>query len=245
MAHIDVHEDGIDLTSPTLIEGLPGAGLVGKITADHIVDELDLTHYASVNCDGLPDVAVYSAESSDLRSPVRLHASEDGELLVLQSDVPVSPKQADEFVDCLSTWFEDHDVTPLYISGLASEKEGVPELFGVATGAAGSLLDEAGIVPPDQGGLISGPTGALLSEANERDLDAVGLIAETEAQFPDPESARVVIEHAVEPLTGVDVDTDALVERAEDIREARERLAQQMREAEEESTKAQPIRGFQ
>lgn len=245
MAHVQVVEDDIELASPMLVEGLPGAGLVGKITADHIIDELDLSLYAELHCEGIPDVAVYSAESSEILTPVRIYASDDGTLLVLQSDVPISPTQAEDFVNCSTNWFDENGVIPLYISGLPADKEGVPELFGVATGDAMSLLDKAGIVPPDQGGLISGPTGALISEANERDLDAVGLIAETEAKFPDPEAARVIIQHAVEPLTGFDVSTDELVERAEEIREAREKLAERMREAEEESSQAQPIRGFQ
>lgn len=246
MAHVQVRADDVELDSPTMVEGLPGAGLVGKITADHLVDECEMTHYADLVCDGLPDVAVYRSESSSVMSPVRLYADEDRDLLALQSDIPVSPSSAPEFVDCVSSWLDENDAFPLYLSGLPADDKGdVPELFGVATGRAESRLDEAGIVPPRQGGIVSGPTGALLANAHERDRDSIALVVETEAKFPDPEAARALLRNGIGPLIGLDIDTDDLVERAEEIREAKEQLAQRLQEAEDESTQAQPIRGFQ
>jgi uncharacterized protein len=246
MAHVSIEAE-LDLDDPMLVEGLPGIGLVGKIAADHLVSTLDMTYYGYLRCDGLPQVATYRGESSVLRPPVRLYADEPNDLLVLQSDVPVSPENADDFAGCLTGWLAEEDVTPLLISGLPTEKDDEPpELYGVATGEGEGLLDEAGIVPPREGGVVSGPTGALLYEAGVTDLGSVGLIAEASPQFPDPEAARVVLEHGVGPLTGVDVDTDELVDQAEEIRDARERLAERMRQAEaDESSQARPLRMFQ
>ncbi|MFD1513516.1 proteasome assembly chaperone family protein [Halomarina rubra] len=246
MAHIAVHSD-VELDAPAMVEGLPGLGLVGKIAADHLVSSLDLEYYAAVHCDGIPQVSVYQADSSDLLPPVRLYVNDDGTLLVLQSDIPVSPQVAGGFAECITSWVVENDVTPLYISGLPSEKDAdVPDLYGVATGDGNALLDEAGIVPPAEGGLVSGPTGALLAEAGEQGVTSVGLIAEASKQFPDPEAARSVLEYGVEPLADVEVDTDDLVDQAEEIREARERLAERMQQAEgDESSQAQPLRMFQ
>jgi uncharacterized protein len=244
MAHLDMDTD-FDPTGATLVEGLPGAGLVGKIAADHLVEAFDMTHVGGVYCDGIPDVAVYHGNDSALLPPVRLYGDADRELMVLQSDVPVSPEEADRFATCVTAFIAENDIMPLYLSGLPEGKEGAPELYGIATERADSRLDEAGIVPPRQGGMVSGPTGALLAAAREENLPAIGLVVETEARFPDPESARSIITGGIEPLTGIDVDTAELVEHAEDIREAREQLAQRMEDAGEESTRAQPIRGFQ
>jgi len=246
MARIKVVDDGIELDSPTLVEGLPGAGLVGRIATDHLVNELDMTYYAALHCGGLPRVAVYEGDSSVLRPPVRMYADPETDLLVLQSDVPVSPKRATEFADCVTGWLDSNGVFPLYLSGLAEETEGSPELYGVATGEAEPRLDEAGIVPPRGNGLVSGPTGALLARAMETDLDAIGLIVRTDPRFPDPEAARTVLEHGVEPIAGIDVGTDRLVEQADEIRSAREQFAKRLEEMDgDESTQAQPIRGFQ
>lgn len=245
MAHVQIHAEDIDLDSPVLVEGLPGAGLVGKIAADHLVEEFDMDYYGAVHCEGLPEVAVYEGEQSDIRPPVRLYADGERDLLVLQSDVPISPTQASGFATCVTGWLEDNGVFPLYLSGLPEEKNGVPEMYGVATGTGHDAIEEAGIVPPREGGIVTGPTGALLYHARQAEIDSVGLIVQTEAQFPDPEASRVLLEHGVEPIADVEVETDALLERADEIQEAREELAQRLHEAEDESTQAQPIRGFQ
>jgi uncharacterized protein len=245
MAHVQVHADDVSLESPVLVEGLPGAGLVGKIAADHLVEHFDMTHYGSLRCEGLPEVAVYHGESTDVLPPVRLYADESRDLLVLQSDVPVSPSSAPEFADCVTAWLAEHDVFPLYLSGLAEEKDGVPELYGVATGDGESAIDRVGLEPPRENGLVSGPTGALLGTAGETGLDAAGLIVQTNPKFPDPEAARVLLEHGVAPLADVEVDTSALVDQADEIQQAREQLAKQLQEGGDESTEAQPIRGFQ
>jgi uncharacterized protein len=246
MARIQVVEEDLELDSPTLVEGLPGAGLVGKIAADHLADEFEMTYYAALHCDGLPQIAVYEGDSSELRPPVRLYADESMDLVVLRSDVPVSPTQVTEFASCVTGWLDANDVFPVYLSGLAKEKEGTPELYGVATGDGEAELDDAGIVPPRGGGMVSGPTGALLHRAVETGLDSVGLIVQTNPRFPDPEASRAILEHGIGPIADVDVNTDRLVEKAGEIQDAREQLAERLREMDQDgSTQAQPIRGFQ
>ena len=204
-----------------------------------------MTHYASIHCDGLPRVAVYQEGQSGIRAPVRIHADEENDLLVLSSDVPVSPKNADQFADCITEWNQNNDVTPIYLSGLPTEERDVPSLFGIATGSSGGLLDDAELETPSQDGAVTGPTGALIYEAERRGLDSVGLIVEANKQFPDPEAARVILLDGVGPLTGVDVDTETLVEQAEEISQAKSELAQQMQQGSDESTSAEPLGMYQ
>ncbi len=244
MAHIEEHRT-VDLESPVLVEGLPGVGLVGKIAADHLVRGFDMDYYASCHCDGIPNVAVYAEDGPGVRPPVRFYADETRDLLVLQSEVPVSPNAAEDFASCVTGWLAENDVTPLYLSGLPEEKDGVPEMYGVSTGDAAGLLAEHGIDTPPEGGVISGPTGALLAEAGRRSLDSLGLVVQANANFPDPEAARVLLTRAVGPVAAVEVDTDHLVEQADRIADAREQLAQQMQQAEEGSTRAEPLGMYQ
>jgi uncharacterized protein len=244
MAHIEVNSD-MELEEPMLVEGLPGVGLVGKIAADHLVTALDMTQYGTCFCDGLPRVAVYEEGDRQVRQPVRIYGDEERDLLVLQSDVPVSPESAPEFATCLSGWFAEENVTPILLSGLPEEKDGVPAMYGMGCGDGPALLDEHDIETPKESGMVSGPTGALLAEVCERDLDAIGLVVEANRRFPDPEAARVLLVDAIEPLAGIEVETERLVEQAEEIAEAREKLAQQMNQADDESTQAQPLGMYQ
>ena len=46
-AEITVLEE-VELNNPIFIEALPGVGHVGKLVADHMVDELDATKFAEI-----------------------------------------------------------------------------------------------------------------------------------------------------------------------------------------------------
>jgi len=244
MAHIETHAS-ISLDSPVLVEGLPGVGLVGKLAADHLVEHLDMTYYGSCHCEGIPRVAVYEEGDPTIRPPVRLYADEQRDLLVLQADVPISARAVPEFATCVTGWLGDNDVTPLYLSGIAEEKDEVPSMYGIATGDGTELLPDYDIDLPTENGMVSGPTGALLAEADEQGLDSVGLIVQANPQFPDPEAARTLLMDGVEPIADIEIDTDKLVEQADQVAKARERLAKQMQEANEESTRAQPLGMYQ
>ncbi|MFP8954309.1 proteasome assembly chaperone family protein [Natrialbaceae archaeon A-arb3/5] len=247
MAQIRIQGPEAELDEPTLVEGFPGVGLVGKIATDHLVSELGMRYYASVHCAGLPRIAVYRGDDRTVRPPVRIYVSEEHDLLALQSDAPVSAEAVEAVAGCVTSWIVDQDATPIYLSGLPAEREeGQPALYGVATGEASSVLDDGDVAPPPEDGVITGPTGALINRAAQLDYDSLGLVVECSPQFPDPEAAGVLLEDGVAAVTDVSIDIGELVEHAEEIRQKREQLAQQMQAVgQDESTQAQPLRMYQ
>ncbi len=248
MAGIRVHGEEASLENPTLVEGFPGVGLVGKIATDHLIDQLGMEYYASVNCEGLPRIGVYREGDRTARPPVRLYVDEDRDLLALQSDAPISSRAVETVADCLTGWIVEQGATPLYLSGLPAEREDGerPGLYGIATGDAGDRLDGTEVAVPPEDGVITGPTGALINRAAHEDYGSLGFVVECDHQFPDPEAASVLLEEGVAPVTDIEVDVGELVDRAEEIRAKREELAQQMQTiAQEESSQAQPLRMYQ
>ena len=246
MTRIDIVDEELSLDSPVLIEGFPGVGLVGKMAVDHLVAAFEMDHYANVYCDTIPSVATYQEDSRELVTPVRLYVDTDRDLLALQSDVPIGPEAATEFGNCVAGWFAEADVLPVYLSGLPRQTDEPPALYGVASGeTAAERLADAGVDRPAEMGLISGPTGALLAHAAEHDNTAVGLVVESNPQLPDPIASQVVIEQGIEPIADIEVPTEDLSTRAEEIEQARQQLIQRMQQATEDSSRAQPLRMYQ
>lgn len=246
MAHVTLRGEPRDLEEPYLVEGMPGVGLVGKIATDHLIEELGMDHYADVHCEGIPRIGVYGAGERGVVPPVRFYVDEQRDLLALRSDVPVSPKSAGDFASCVTGWFAEQTATPILLSGLPAEKGSEPpKLSGIATGDGGDLLSEINVSPPAESGVVSGPTGALLNEAIEQEQTVVTLIVESDPQFPDPEAARILIEQGIGELASLDVSLSDLVDRAEEIRTQKEKLAKRMQQADDEASKAQPLRMYQ
>lgn len=247
MAQINLQGPEADLEEPILVEGFPGVGLVGKIATDHLVEELGLRYYASVDCDGLPGIGVYRGGDRNARPPVRLYASQEHDLLALQSDTPIGSQAVGEVADCVTNWIVDENATPLYLSGLPTERDDDrPDVYGVATGNAIERLERHDIDEPPEDGVITGPTGALINRSAQLGYDSLGLVVGCSSRFPDPEAASVLLEDAIAPITDVEIDVQELLERAEEIREQREQFAQQMQTvAQDESSQAQPLRMYQ
>ncbi|WP_254764194.1 proteasome assembly chaperone family protein [Natrinema marinum] len=247
MAEVRLQGPEAELENPTLVEGFPGVGLVGKIATDHLIDELEMRYYASVHCEGLARIGVYRGGDRTARPPVRLYVSEEHDLLALQSDAPIASAAVERVADCLTGWIVEQGATPIYLSGLPAERDDErPALYGVATGDGGDRLEAADIPIPTEDGVITGPTGALINAAAREDFDSLALVVQCDPQFPDPEAASVLLEDGIGPLAGLEVDVGELVDHAEEIRAKRERLAHQMQSIDrDESSQAQPLRMYQ
>ena len=246
MSRICTHKSSVDFEEPALVEGFPGVGLVGKIATDHLIDQLEMDYYASVHCEGLPRIGIYRRGDGVIRPPVRLYVSEEANLFALQSDVPIGSQAVKTVAECLTGWILEHDATPLYLSGLPTDWDDRPDVFGVATGDGIEQLEANGIDFPPEDGAVSGPTGALLNRAAELEVDSLGLVVECSPQFPDPKAASVLIEETIAPIADIDVNVEDLIDRAAEIRQQREAFARRMREmGEAESTQAQPLRMYQ
>lgn len=234
MANIKEVDSSVNPEDYFLIEGFPGTGLVAKISADYIKDHLDMELYAEVYSDDIPSVSVFDRDEREVNPAVTIYADPENSLMVLKCDVPVSAN-ADDFVSSLVDWIESNNITPIYQLGIPSRKE-EKQLSGVAIGEASSRLEAAGVPKPSTVGGISGPTGAVLEKSKEREVESIGLTVDCDQQLPDPEAAKILIEEAIEPVTGIDLDTQELVETAEEIREQKKKLAEKMRQAQRDET---------
>ncbi|AEN05302.1 3-isopropylmalate dehydratase [halophilic archaeon DL31] len=235
MVEIRPTDESVDPSGTTLIEGMPGVGLVGKIATDHIIDRLEMTQFAEIRGEGIPPVTVFDSEERGVNPPIRLYIDPSEELVALRSDVPVHVMDAPLFAEKLTEWVDENDVLPVYLGGLAAERgaDEMPSVEGIGVRNGQDILETEAIPAPDEGGIISGPCGALLSNAADVGVDAIGLMVETDPQFPDPQGAHVLIKSAINPVASIDVPTDRLVKDAEQIMEQRKELATQMQQADQ------------
>jgi uncharacterized protein len=223
-------ERELQAESPTLIEGLPGLGMVASIAVDQITRQLELSHHGSIVSEDFPPVAAFT--DGRVRDAVRVNAGPDPAVMTLQSDVPIPPTALDSLRTCVLGDLAAEFESVIFLAGAPAETEQqIGEVVGVATTYQLERdLADANIDVADGPGVIGGVTGALLSGCYHEDVPAAVLIVRSNPYIPDPAAARAVIENALEPLVAFDIDTTELKEQAEEIQEQKQQIATQLQQ---------------
>lgn len=221
----------IEPTQPTLIEGLPGHGLVASIAVDQITTQLDLDHYGNITADEFPPVVTF--EDGVVQDLVRVYAGDDPAVMTLHSDLALPPESFGPLSDCVLTELSDSFDRAIFLAGAPAEsEEQLGDVRGIATTSAlRHDLADAGIDVAEERGVVGGVTGALVRACYRADVPATLLVVRSHPNLPDPGAAMSVIETALEPLVDFDIDTSELDERAGQIRQQMQQVAKQYEEA--------------
>ena len=214
-----------DLTEPAFVEGLPGVGHVGKLVAEHLVEERDGRLVRRVHSTHLPPQVSVDDGLTQLVG-AELHAVEtDGQdLLVLTGDHQAQDTVghyglAEAFLD-LS---EELGAERVFALGGVPTGELIEsyDVIGATTTEAGKAeLDAAGVEfrNDEPAGGIVGVSGLLLGLGERHGVDAACLMGETSGYLVDPKSAQAVLE-VLQDILGFEIDVGTLEERAEEMEE--------------------------
>ncbi|GAA0659755.1 proteasome assembly chaperone family protein [Salarchaeum japonicum] len=222
-----------DLTNPVFVEGLPGVGHVGKLVAEHVVEEGESTLVRRVYSEHFPPQVTVGDEGVAELAHVEVHAveTEGRDLLVLTGDHQAQEnaghyRVTDAFLDIA----EEFGVSDVFALGGVPTGELIEEygvVGAVSDEALAADLEEAGVEfrSEEPAGGIVGTSGLLLGLGGRRGFDAACLMGETSGYLVDPKSAKAVLE-VLESLLGFDVDFDALDERADEMEDVVEQMQQ-------------------
>jgi uncharacterized protein (TIGR00162 family) len=221
----ETHADP-DLDDPVLIEGLPGVGHVGKLAAEHLLEEHDSTLVRRVHSKHFPPQVSVDDGRVELAA-AEFYAIEelDGpDLLVLTGDHQAQDNVGhygltDTFLDVAGTF----DVERLFALGGVPTGELIEEYSVLGAATTDALVDDLeGVGVEFRGdepaGGIVGVSGLLLGLGQRRGFDAACLMGETSGYLVDPKSAQAVLGVLAE-LVGFEVDFAKLEERAEEMEE--------------------------
>jgi len=230
--------------SPTLIEGLPGLGLVAAIAVDQITKQLELDQHGTIVSDDFPPVAAF--HDGRVRDAVRVYAGDDPAVMTLQSDVPIPPTAVESLSQCVLSDLAEEFEQAIFLAGAPAESEDeIGEVAGVATtDTLETALADAGITLADGSGVVGGVTGGLLADCYHDDVPAAVLIVRSNPYIPDPAAARAVIENALEPLVEFDIDTQELLEQAEEIQKQKQQIAEQLRQYQQQQDQQPAMPGM-
>lgn len=232
----------IQTDSPTLIEGLPGHGLVAAIAVDQITEQLGLAHYGNIISDSFPPVVTF--ENGLVHDLVRVYGGNNPPLMTLESDLALPPQSFEPLSKCVIRDLSPEFKRAIFLAGAPAESENqIGQIVGVASDETiRQELIDAGIDIPEEPGLVGGVTGSLVRECYQEDIPTALLIVRAHPFLPDPDAAQSLIDNALEPLVDFDIDTTELSEQAETIRRQMRQIAEQYQQMfEEQQVQDQPL----
>jgi uncharacterized protein (TIGR00162 family) len=235
---VTIFSEEPELRSPILIEGLPGVGNVGKLAAEHLVEELKAVKFADIFSKFFPPQVLLDDQGIIRLVSNELYYSEgkDGkpDLIILIGDYQgLTPDGQYELSDHILKVAERYGVSRVYTLGGYGVGKMVerPRVLGAATDI--ELVEEMkghGVIfsKGEPGSGIVGASGLLLGLGKVRGMKAVCLMGETSGYFVDPKGAEAVL-RILAKLIGAEVDFSALEEKAEQI----DVLASKLRESDQ------------
>lgn len=201
----------------TCVIGLPDVGLVGLITANHLINSLKLEEIGYLESSLFPPIIV--VHDGRPKAPVRLFAQ--GDLAILTSEIPIPASLLNLLANKILDWTATKNVDLLIsVSGIAVPNRleiDTPEVYGVASSEKAKKILEDSRIPLLEEGFMVGPHAAILRESLKRKTDSLILLAQSHYQYPDPGAAASMV-NILNKLLSLNVDVKKLLEQAEEIR---------------------------
>lgn len=237
------------LKDPVFIEGLPGVGNVGKLAAEHLLDELGAKKFADIYSKHFPpqvvveDAGVIRLVGNQLYYVKR--KGSHGDIIILVGDFQgLTPEGQYELSDFVMNILLELKVKKVFTLGGYGVGRMIakPRVIGAAThDRLVADMKEHGVVFPkgEPGAGIVGASGLLLGLGKLHDVECICLMGETSGYFVDPKSAQSVLE-VLQRVLDFDLDFKNLEERAKHI----DQIATKLREVEEEVEKKEDLGYF-
>lgn len=221
-----IHEEP-NLVDPILIEGLPGVGNVGKLAAEHLLDQLNAVKFADIYSVHFPPQVVLDDDgiAKLVNNELYYSKAEDQnhpDLIIVVGDYQgLTPEGQYELSDHLLQIASKYGVKRIYTLGGYGVGKILddPRVLGAATTLElVEEMKEKGVVfsKGEPGSGIVGASGLLLGLGKVYGFEAICLMGETSGYFVDPKGAEAVL-RILASILGIELDFSDLENKAEQI----------------------------
>jgi uncharacterized protein (TIGR00162 family) len=216
----------VALKDPILVEGLPGVGHVGKLVADHMVEELKAEKIIEVYSPHFPPQVMVREDGTikQVRNEVYAYKGHENEpdLLLLIGDYQSATNEG------------HYELTGIFLD--IAESFGAKRIYALGGYGTGQFVDKPTVLGAtnrielvgemkqygvvfhenEPGGGIIGVSGLLLGLGGLRGIEGICLMGVTSGYLVDPKAAQEVLK-VLSKLLKIDVKMQALEERAKEM----------------------------
>jgi len=221
-----------ELKNPIIFAGFVGAGLVGPLAINHIVEELKMEEIAVMRSKYLPPSTVFMR--GRLRHPFRFYANKEGTVCAIICEITLRMEGLYSLVSGILDWAAEKGSQEIVIlDGVPGIEHDDKAYCAAEEDLVRTMADKDISMIPQ--GFITGIPGGILNECLVREIQGLTLLAKANKISPDSAAAATLIE-ALNRFYDMKIDTKDLRESKDKINSEFSELSQKYVEHREETT---------
>ena len=203
----------VELKNPIIFAGFVGAGLVGPVAINHIIEKLEMEEIGVMRSKYLPPSTVFM--KGRLRHPFRFYANKKGTICTIICEITLKMEGLYSLIDTILDWAEQKGSREIVIlDGVAGKEHDNRAYCAAEDDLVRTMADKDISMIPQ--GFITGIPGGILNECLVREIQGLTLLAKADKTAPDSIAAATLIE-ALNRFYEMDIDTKSLQEDKERI----------------------------
>lgn len=199
----------VELKNPIIFAGFVGAGLVGPVAINHIIEKLEMEEIGVMRSKYLPPSTVFM--KGRLRHPFRFHANKKGTICAIICEITLKMEGLYSLIDTILNWAEQKGSREIVIlDGVAGKEHDNRAYCAAEDDLVRTMADKDISMIPQ--GFITGIPGGILNECLVREIQGLTLLAKADKTAPDSIAAATLIE-ALNRFYEMNIDTKSLQDK--------------------------------
>jgi uncharacterized protein len=206
----------LKLKRPVLVEGFPGLGLVGTISASYLVEKLKMEQIGYITSDNFPPLA--AVHNYKPAYPARIYASKKHNLIVLISEFIIPLQAIYELAEKIHIYAKEMGVSQIVsLGGITMKQDDDNKVYAITSmDKLTAELERHHKVKLIKEGATTGVTGVLLAEGAIENFPVVSFLAQAHEETMDPHASAMVLE-VLKSYLSLEFDTNELDKEAESL----------------------------
>ncbi|MGC8548027.1 MAG: proteasome assembly chaperone family protein [Candidatus Micrarchaeia archaeon] len=224
-----------NLKGYTLIEGFPGAGLVGPMAASYIIEKLNMKYIGYIDSDLFPPIT--AVHDGVPMFTARIYEDDKNKLAVVLSEFTIPTNAVHDLGLELLSFVRKYGIAKIISIGGMPSQQLSNNAFVIASQK--DLFDRAvklGLKPIEEG-VIAGVSAVLLTGASQLNIPMIDILVEVNPEIMDPKYAEIAI-NALNKLMNTQIDLSELEKETKEVESKVREILKKAKETHEHYNKA-------
>lgn len=213
MIQIKFFED-VDLNGYTLIEGFPGAGLVGAMANSYMIEKLGMEYAGYIDSEAFPPIAVI--HNTTPMFPARIYIDRKQKLIAMISEFTIPTELVHEVALEIMDFVRSKNIKKIVsIGGIPTERP-TSTTFVLTTDKEIKEKAASFGIKPIEDGVVAGVSAIILANSAVLNVPVIDLLVEVNPEITDPKYAEIALT-SLKKIINLDISLDELEEEAKAV----------------------------